>query len=72
VAGVTVDPGTRRSVLEQLARKEITADQAAALLRGEEPETAAEEAQDPPAEEADAAAESADPDEETTITKSES
>ena len=30
-----VDAATRRSVLEQLSRKEITADEAAALLRGE-------------------------------------
>ena len=33
--GANVDAATRRSVLEQLSRKEITADQAAALLRGE-------------------------------------
>ena len=34
-AATGVDSATRRSVLERLARKEITAEQAAALLRGE-------------------------------------
>src|SRR4051812_25336322 len=33
-----VDPRTRRDILERLARKEISADEAAALLRGEQPE----------------------------------
>ena len=32
-----VTAATRRDVLERLARKEITADQAAAILRGEQP-----------------------------------
>lgn len=34
-AAPTVDPETRRSILERLARHELTADQAAAGLRGE-------------------------------------
>ncbi|HUP84016.1 MAG TPA: DUF2089 domain-containing protein [Candidatus Limnocylindria bacterium] len=33
----TIDPELRRSVLERLARHELTAEQAAAALRGEEP-----------------------------------
>lgn len=33
----TIDPELRRSVLERLARHELTADQAAAALRGESP-----------------------------------
>jgi hypothetical protein len=35
----TIDPELRRSVLERLARHELTADQAAAALRGETQET---------------------------------
>jgi hypothetical protein len=54
------DTQTRRQVLERLSRKEITANEAAALLRGEEPVRA--KATAPPA----AVAES-DPDEDTTI-----
>jgi hypothetical protein len=38
----SVDASTRRSVLERLAKKEITADVAAALLRGEQPVAKAE------------------------------
>ena len=34
-ADQTVDPATRRSVLERLAKHELTAEQAAAALRGE-------------------------------------
>ena len=41
-AAAGVDPATRRAVLERLARKEITAEQAAAALRGE-PSTTDEE-----------------------------
>jgi len=33
----TIDPELRRSVLERLSRHELTAEQAAAALRGEEP-----------------------------------
>ncbi len=40
---VGVDPATRRDVLERLARKEITAEDAAAALRGEETNTTDEE-----------------------------
>jgi len=36
----TVDRATRRSVLERLSRHELTAEQAAAALRGEEPAAA--------------------------------
>ncbi len=36
-AGVSVDASTRRQILERLARKEIMAEDAAALLRGEQP-----------------------------------
>jgi len=75
-AGATnVDSATRRSVLEQLARKEISAEDAAALLRGEapaakaEPTAAAEETEEA-ADSKTAAAES-NPDEDTTITESE-
>ena len=35
----SVDAATRRSVLERLARKEITAEEASAVLRGDEPAT---------------------------------
>ncbi len=38
----TVDPATRRSILERLARHELTAEQAAAGLRGEEIEPSTE------------------------------
>jgi hypothetical protein len=65
-AAPNVDSATRRSVLEQLARKEISAEDAAALLRGETPaaKTEATAGADPePAE--------ADPDEDTTITEPE-
>ncbi|MEO6351000.1 MAG: DUF2089 family protein, partial [Candidatus Limnocylindrales bacterium] len=51
-----VDATTRRSVLERLARKEITADEAAAALRGEKPDTKSR---------------LVDPDEDTTITNAE-
>jgi hypothetical protein len=53
----TVDATTRRSVLERLVRKEITADQAAAALRGE-----------PAPSKADMKSRPVDPDEDTTIT----
>jgi hypothetical protein len=33
-----IDPAMRRSVLERLAKHELTAEQAAAALRGETPE----------------------------------
>lgn len=39
-----VDAATRRSILERLARHELTAEQAAAALRGESEETTPEEA----------------------------
>jgi hypothetical protein len=61
-----VDSATRRSVLEQLARKEISAEDAAALLRGETPAASTEAAADT----SDKAAK-ADPDEDTTITEPE-
>src|SRR5688572_31008779 len=38
-AAPSVDAQTRRNVLERLARKEISAEDAAALLRGEQPAT---------------------------------
>jgi hypothetical protein len=56
----TVDASTRRSVLERLARKEITADEAAAILRGESPAAKPETKSRP-----------VDPDEDTTITNAE-
>ena len=66
VAGV--DAATRRNVLERLARKEITADEAAALLRGEQPgpakPTDAKAAGSKQASEPDS-----DPDEDTTIVR---
>jgi len=76
-AAVTVDATTRRSVLERLARKEITADEAASLLRGEQAEATAEtqaETQTQPTAgpEQEASASDADPDEDTTITQPES
>ena len=59
-----VDAAARRQVLERLARKEITADDAAALLRGEQPAaktgTKAAEA---------AADDDSDPEEDTTIVR---
>ena len=64
-----VDPRARRDILERLSRKEISADQAAALLRGEEPTAdvpAEPEASDEAA--ADESAPAADPEEDTTIT----
>lgn len=79
---VTVDAATRRTVLERLARKEITADEAASLLRGEATATtteigAAADKGDQPTEdvlepETGAPASDADPDEDTTITQPES
>jgi hypothetical protein len=59
----SVDASTRRSVLERLARKEITADEAAAALRGESPAAKPEgtETKSRPV----------DPDEDTTITNAE-
>ena len=65
-----MDARTRRDVLERLSRKEITADDAAALLRGEQPaikEQARTEAE-PQDETAVGAANRANPDEDTTIT----
>lgn len=59
-AAPRVDASTRRSVLERLARKEITADEAAAALRGETP-----------AAKADTKSRPVDPDEDTTITNAE-
>ena len=41
-----VDPAARRSILERLARHELTADQAAAALRGEGEQTANPEPED--------------------------
>lgn len=61
-----VNASTRRDVLERLARKEITADDAAALLRGEQPMAAAEAEPETAATEPDS-----DPDEDTTITEPE-
>jgi hypothetical protein len=55
-----VDAAARRDILERLARKEISADQAAALLRGEELTTQPEPAAAP--------ANETNPDEDTTIT----
>ncbi|MEX2548432.1 MAG: DUF2089 domain-containing protein [Chloroflexota bacterium] len=43
VTEVGVDPATRREVLERLARKEISAEDAAAALRGEDTNTNDEE-----------------------------
>jgi hypothetical protein len=64
-------------VLERLARKEITADEAASLLRGEQVEASAETEAQPTAEEVlgaatDVPASDSDPDEDTTITQPES
>ena len=42
----TIDPELRRSVLERLARHELTAEQAAAALRGEPQETDQEHSND--------------------------
>ena len=42
--GAAIDPNERRAVLERLARRELTAEQAAAALRGELPDTEEEEA----------------------------
>jgi hypothetical protein len=66
-----VDSATRRSVLEQLARKEISAEDAAALLRGETPVAKAEAAAETPSEAKPDKAADADPDEDTTITEPE-
>ncbi len=41
-----VDPGERRSILERLARHELSAEEAAAALRGEQPEESAQESSD--------------------------
>jgi hypothetical protein len=61
--GFGVDAATRRSVLERLSRKEITADEAAALLRGEQP--AAEKTDDSAKNKKDTV------DEETTVVENE-
>jgi hypothetical protein len=63
----SVDAQSRRNVLERLARKEISAEDAAALLRGEQPATgrASDETTSGPAGDAP---DSGDPDEDTTIT----
>src|SRR5688572_11157074 len=72
-ARVAVDAATRRDVLERLARKEITANEAAALLRGEQP--ASLKTAKNPAEAAGANNEDSDPDpdpdpeEDTTIVR---
>lgn len=58
VAGV--DATTRRQILERLARKEITADEAAALLRGEQPAAKAA---------TKGADDDSDPEEDTTIVR---
>jgi hypothetical protein len=74
-AAPNVDSATRRSVLEQLARKEISAEDAAALLRGETPaakaEAASEAATEPTAKSTTDKTAEADPDEDTTITEPE-
>ena len=61
-----VDAHTRRDVLERLARKEISAEDAAALLRGEELAKPA----DVDADAEPARADPTDPEEDTTITTS--
>jgi hypothetical protein len=58
-AGPGVDAAARRQVLERLARKEITADEAAALLRGEQPASAKASDKNPETD--------LDPEEDTTI-----
>ena len=55
-ATTTVDAATRRQVLERLARKEISAERAAALLRGEQSDPGSKPATSP-----------ADPEEDTTL-----
>ena len=45
----SVDPGTRRQILERLSRHELSAEQAAAALRGEPVETAQPETAQPEA-----------------------
>lgn len=73
VAVAGVDTGMRRQVLERLARKEITADEAAALLRGEQPAgaKASKKTADTDAEaNRDANSDSdSDPDEDTTVVR---
>jgi hypothetical protein len=64
-----VDAATRRDVLERLARKEITANEAAALLRGEQPaspRTTKDAAEAPGATNGDS---DSDPEEDTTIVR---
>src|SRR5688572_18882141 len=65
-----VDAATRRDLLERLARKEITANQAAALLRGEQPASAkpAKNAAEAPGVTKDLDSDS-DPEEDTTIVR---
>ena len=65
-AVATVDAPTRRQVLERLARKEISAEAAAALLRGEQPTDSDEKAKvgSDPASDPDT-----DPEEDTTIVR---
>ena len=65
----SVDAQTRRNVLERLARKEISAEDAAALLRGEQPATAQASDEAAAALQTEAGADQADPDEDTTITR---
>ena len=70
-AASAVDAATRRQLLERLSRKEITADEAAALLRGEKP--AAKKPTTETTETADTETKDAesgtDPDEDTTLVR---
>ena len=68
-----IDAVSRRDVLERLARKEITAEEAAALLRGEQPTAPPEPEPEGEGEgegdsDSDSVADAADPEEDTTIT----
>jgi hypothetical protein len=60
-ASGTVDAAARRQILERLARKEITADDAAALLRGEQPAARTAATTEP--------ADNSDPEEDTTLVR---
>jgi hypothetical protein len=59
----TVDASTRRQVLERLARKEISAEEAAALLRGEPPAVDSDEKANA------SSSPDSDPEEDTTIVR---
>jgi len=68
-AAAGVDAQTRRDVLERLARKEITAEDAAALLRGEKPAEAEADSEPEAAPQSERAPQqTSNPDEDTTIT----